>query len=386
MKVKPPPSSIPQSPVRLLIIDNDESLSMCLLEHFHFTHYATTTVGNAETALRYLSQSPGYDIALLEVRLPDKSGFDLLIETQQLPIDTSFLIISAQASLEDRLRGFDLGVADYIMKPFEMEELEARVESVLRSRLAPASNGSCPERKRTGSPGRFSASRPPTMGIRTGGCDLKMDFGWERKRPRSLPPPWQGSAKRRSAGRSTCCRGQAVPTRLPRSQPPEAGRPFSQSATKQHASCEVPAMSTDFRPRSSRASSSSRRIADVVYRSLKTAIKQQCTRRHAEGVKLRRLNRTSANRLMRLQLGCRDLVQMAVRVTVTHAGDNVYDIVCKIEDGPSRRISFGLPAGAGTALSRAPCLGQKLGHFLLGELEQRLGRRSLPTDEPTATA
>lgn len=144
-------------------------------------------------------------------------------------------------------------------------------------------------------------------------------------------------------------------------------------------------MPTDSRPRSSRVPSPSRRVADVVYRSLKTAVKQQCTRRHARDVMLCRLNWSSESQLMRLQLECRDLIQMTVRVTVTHVGANVYDVMCEIEDGPSRRFSYGLPAGAGTALSRAPRLGQKLGHLLLGELEQRLGRRSLPTDEPAAT-
>lgn len=142
MNVKPPSSSVPQSVVRLLIIENDEILGTCLLEHFRSAHYTASAVGDADTALRSLSQPPEYDIALLDVQLPGTSGFDLLDRAQQLPIDTSFFILSARASLEDRLRGFDLGAADYLKKPFDLEELEARVESVLRSRLAPASNRS----------------------------------------------------------------------------------------------------------------------------------------------------------------------------------------------------------------------------------------------------
>lgn len=135
-------SRIPQQDlVRLLILESDEQLRTGLLEHFRSANYTTTTVSDAETALHYLSQSPGYEIALLDLMLPDKSGVDLLFEAQQLPIDTSFLIVSAHASLEERLHGHSLGVADYIVKPFQMEEVEARVEDVLHRRRAPTSNG-----------------------------------------------------------------------------------------------------------------------------------------------------------------------------------------------------------------------------------------------------
>lgn len=140
-------------------------------------------------------------------------------------------------------------------------------------------------------------------------------------------------------------------------------------------------MTTDSPPQSSRAPSSSRRIADVIYRSLKTALARQSPRRRADDLTLHRLNRTAASQLMRLRLECCDLVQMHVSVTTTHVGENVYDIGFETEDGASRRVSYALPAGAGTALSRAPGLAQKLGRFLLDELERHLGHRSLSPDE-----
>lgn len=145
-------------------------------------------------------------------------------------------------------------------------------------------------------------------------------------------------------------------------------------------------MTTTSRTPPSHAPSSPRRIADVVYRSLKTAVKQQSTRRYDEDVTLRRIDRTSAGQLMQLRLECRDRVQVRVNVIATHVGGNVYDVKCELEDGPSRRVTFALPAGAGTAISWAPGLGQKLGDFLLDELERVLGRRSLSTGTfPVAT-
>lgn len=84
---------------------------------------------------------------------------------------------------------------------------------------------------------------------------------------------------------------------------------------------------------------------------------------------------------MRLRLECCNLVQMNVSITTTHVGENVYDIVCKTEDGASRRVSYALSVGAGTTISRVPGLAQKLAPFLVDELERQLEHRSLSTDE-----
>lgn len=144
-------------------------------------------------------------------------------------------------------------------------------------------------------------------------------------------------------------------------------------------------MATDPLPRSSHASSPSRRIASVIYRSLKTVLAQQSPRRCADDITLHRLRRTAANQLMRLRLECRDLVQMNVSITTTHVEKNIYDVVCKNEDGASRRVSYALPVGTGTAI-RAPGLAQKLGRFLVDELERLLGHRSPSTDEKISAA
>lgn len=151
-------------------------------------------------------------------------------------------------------------------------------------------------------------------------------------------------------------------------------------------------MSTAAFPQSSRTSrpsrpaSSFRRIADVVYQSLKIAIQRQCARRYDEDVTLRRRDRAAASELMRLWVQCPDLIQVSVIVTATHVGGNVYDVRCEMEDGSSCQVTYALPAGAGTTLSWAPGLGQKLGRFLLDELERELGRRSLSTGASTVAA
>lgn len=135
-----------QSPVRLLIVEDDEATSTCLLEYFRSARYTTTTVSDADSALRYLSQQPGYDVALVDVGLPGQSGFDLLEQARASAIDTSFLLVTESDSLEDKLRGFSLGADDYVVKPCAMEELKARVEAVLNRR---GDNGSASSQTQT---------------------------------------------------------------------------------------------------------------------------------------------------------------------------------------------------------------------------------------------
>lgn len=127
------------SSIRILIVEDDEATSTCLLEHFQTkTPYEPTTVGDVDTALRYLSQPPGFDVLLLDLSLPGRSGFDLLEDLQTLPIDTASILLTCRDGLEDKLRAFRLEADDYVVKPYAVEELKARVEAVLRRRRAPA--------------------------------------------------------------------------------------------------------------------------------------------------------------------------------------------------------------------------------------------------------
>lgn len=138
------PATVP----RLLIIDDDPALCMGLLEYFRAAHFAPTTTSDADTALRYLRQPPGYDIALLDIDLRGTSGFALLEALQQTSIDTAVLIISGRSALSHRLRGFRLGAQDYLTKPFALDELKARVDVILERRSSsPAHRDGPPSRE-----------------------------------------------------------------------------------------------------------------------------------------------------------------------------------------------------------------------------------------------
>ncbi len=76
----------------------------------------------------------GYDIIILDLTLPDGSGLDLLELIKEQSSKTGVLIVSAKDSLDDKLKGLDLGADDYITKPFHLAELNSRINSLIRRR------------------------------------------------------------------------------------------------------------------------------------------------------------------------------------------------------------------------------------------------------------
>ena len=134
-------------------------------------------------------------------------------------------------------------------------------------------------------------------------------------------------------------------------------------------------MSTScFQPSST---ASCRHVPDVVFRSLKSALALQCRRRHDVEVTITRLDQATDDPSIRLRVGCDDQIQLTAQISVSPVGGNVYDIDCTVEEGPSCQFTYSLPGRSGTALSRAPDLGRRLGAFLLDELERQVGRHYL---------
>lgn len=78
-----------------------------------------------------------YDLVILDLNLPGMDGLDILKSIRQERPEVRVLILSARSALSDRVAGLDLGADDYLSKPFELEELEARVRALLRRDFAP---------------------------------------------------------------------------------------------------------------------------------------------------------------------------------------------------------------------------------------------------------
>lgn len=124
--------------IRMLIVEDDTDIGSALREYFEIQGLSATLVTDGEQALEAMQTIPNYDVVLLDVMLPKKTGFDVLRESQEMGIDSPVLMITGRGEQENILKGFGLGAADYITKPFNVDELSSRVRAVLSRTMAPS--------------------------------------------------------------------------------------------------------------------------------------------------------------------------------------------------------------------------------------------------------
>ena len=119
--------------MKILIIEDEPQM----LENMAKTLEAETYIVESAASFNEASQRIGvyeYDCILLDIGLPDGNGLELLITIKKKGLEDGVIIVSAKDSLDDKLKGLDLGADDYLPKPFHMAELRARVKAVLRRR------------------------------------------------------------------------------------------------------------------------------------------------------------------------------------------------------------------------------------------------------------
>jgi len=116
---------------RLLIAEDDPDLGSSLESFFTQNGYEVHRVTDGEDTLQEMTTLPPYDLVLLDVRLPEKDGFEVLREARQAGVNSPVIMLTVKDEHKHKLRGFDLGADDYVTKPFDTKELTARVEAVL---------------------------------------------------------------------------------------------------------------------------------------------------------------------------------------------------------------------------------------------------------------
>ena len=119
--------------MRILIIEDHLSLAQALKHHFSDQGHAVTVVHDGEAGHQFLTQE-GFDLCILDINLPYLSGLEVLSSIRTISIDTPVIVLTARDSTDNRIEGLDAGADDYLAKPFEMAELDARVRAVLRRR------------------------------------------------------------------------------------------------------------------------------------------------------------------------------------------------------------------------------------------------------------
>jgi two-component system alkaline phosphatase synthesis response regulator PhoP len=125
----------------ILVVEDEEHLAVGIKYNLEAEGFQVTTVGNGLVALKAIeSQSLPVDLIVLDLMLPDMSGYEVCEQVRQSGMRMPILMLSARTLSEDRTRGFEVGASQYLVKPFELEELLARIKNLL-SQSTVSTNG-----------------------------------------------------------------------------------------------------------------------------------------------------------------------------------------------------------------------------------------------------
>jgi two-component system phosphate regulon response regulator OmpR len=128
--------SLPDNAAHILVVDDDQRIRDALAQYLFQNGFRVTTAADAATA-RSTMAGLVFDVVILDVMMPGENGIELardLKSTSNIPI----CMVTARAEPENRVQGLEVGVDDYIAKPFEPRELLLRIQNILRRRQGPS--------------------------------------------------------------------------------------------------------------------------------------------------------------------------------------------------------------------------------------------------------
>ena len=126
--------------MRILLVEDDAMIGESVQEGLHGENYAVDWVRDGRGAELALDNQV-YDLVLLDLGLPKKQGLDVLADYRKRGGDAPVLILTARDATPDRVKGLDAGADDYLVKPFDLDELFARVRALLRRHAGRAQPG-----------------------------------------------------------------------------------------------------------------------------------------------------------------------------------------------------------------------------------------------------
>ena len=125
--------------MRILVCEDQKDLNKIITNHLTSEGYSADSCYDGQEALDFMDMAD-YDAVILDVMMPKKDGFAVLREMRSVKNATPVLFLTARDSIEDRVRGLDLGGNDYLIKPFSFDELLARIRAMTRKTAGNASN------------------------------------------------------------------------------------------------------------------------------------------------------------------------------------------------------------------------------------------------------
>lgn len=119
--------------MKVLVIEDEKELRKSMVSYLSQEGYLVESAGNFTEASDKIG-SYDYDCIIVDIMLPDGSGLELINLIKHKKIESGIIIVSANNSVEDRVKGLEIGSDDYLTKPFHLSELNARIKSLIRRR------------------------------------------------------------------------------------------------------------------------------------------------------------------------------------------------------------------------------------------------------------
>ena len=125
--------------MKILLAEDEADLNNVVTRYLKKNGYIVDSVLDGEEALDYLEYGE-YDLVILDIMMPKVDGFEVIKKLRNKGNHTSVLMLTARDSADDKVKGLDLGADDYIVKPFDFNELMARIRAVVRRKYGNSSN------------------------------------------------------------------------------------------------------------------------------------------------------------------------------------------------------------------------------------------------------
>ncbi|WP_271768026.1 response regulator transcription factor [Aquimarina algiphila] len=125
--------------MKILIVEDEHLIAESMLRYLEREGYQCEWADNLVKA-KEKSWDFEYDCMIIDINLPDGSGLDIIEQIKEMNSNSGIIIVSARNAITDRIKGLDIGADDYLTKPFDLAELNARIKSIIRRRNFNAQN------------------------------------------------------------------------------------------------------------------------------------------------------------------------------------------------------------------------------------------------------
>ncbi len=125
--------------MRILLAEDERDMNKIINKKLTSEGYSVDSCFDGEEALDFIL-STDYDVIILDIMMPKQDGFSVLSKLRSNSIDTPVIFLTAKDAIADRVKGLDLGANDYLIKPFSLEELMARIRVMTRLKIGKSTN------------------------------------------------------------------------------------------------------------------------------------------------------------------------------------------------------------------------------------------------------